>query len=115
MAPAGNHRKDQAMCDQTFLLSNMAPQVEDHPLQLGSSSLSGGEGVQQGQVGALGAVREEAYKTLQVHRTRCQILCSMRLQCVSKIHAPCRRLKKSLSIPKINCWNNSFQNKYDMM
>merc|ERR1719357_822795 len=27
MAPAGNHRKDQAMCDQTFLLSNMAPQV----------------------------------------------------------------------------------------
>ena len=27
MAPAGNHRKDQAMCNQTFLLSNMAPQV----------------------------------------------------------------------------------------
>ena len=27
MAPAGNHRKDQTMCDQTFLLSNMAPQV----------------------------------------------------------------------------------------
>ena len=27
MAPAGNHRKDQVMCDQTFLLSNMAPQV----------------------------------------------------------------------------------------
>ena len=56
------------MCDQTFLLSNMAPQVEDLPLQLGSSSLSGGEGVQQGQVGALGTVCEEAYKTLQVRR-----------------------------------------------
>ena len=27
MAPAGNHRKDQVMCNQTFLLSNMAPQV----------------------------------------------------------------------------------------
>jgi len=27
MAPAGNHRKDQKMCDETFLLSNMAPQV----------------------------------------------------------------------------------------
>ena len=27
MAPAGNHRKDQLMCDQTFFLSNMAPQV----------------------------------------------------------------------------------------
>jgi len=27
MAPAGNHRGDQAMCDQTFYLSNMAPQV----------------------------------------------------------------------------------------
>ena len=95
MAPAGNHRKDQAMCDQTFLLSNMAPQVEDLPLQLGSSSLSGGEGVQQGQVGALGAVREEAYKTLQVHRTMCHILCSMRLQCVSKILTPHRMLQKT--------------------
>jgi len=27
MAPAGNHRKDQDMCNETFLLSNMAPQV----------------------------------------------------------------------------------------
>ena len=103
------------MCDQTFLLSNMAPQVKDLPLQLGSSSLSGGEGVQQGQVGALGAVREEAYKTLQVHRTRCQILCSMRLQCVSKILTPRWMLKKSLLVAKINPWNNSFQNMYDML
>jgi len=27
MAPAGNHRRDQQMCNETFLLSNMAPQV----------------------------------------------------------------------------------------
>lgn len=27
MAPAGNHRNDQQMCNETFLLSNMAPQV----------------------------------------------------------------------------------------
>eukprot|EP00088_Acartia_fossae_P013400 TRINITY_DN1701_c1_g1_i2.p1 TRINITY_DN1701_c1_g1~~TRINITY_DN1701_c1_g1_i2.p1 ORF type:complete len:325 (-),score=35.43 TRINITY_DN1701_c1_g1_i2:131-1105(-) len=27
MAPAGNHRRNQAMCNETFYLSNMAPQV----------------------------------------------------------------------------------------
>ncbi|XP_023332241.1 nuclease C1 isoform X2 [Eurytemora carolleeae] len=27
MAPAGNHRRNQNMCDETFYLSNMAPQV----------------------------------------------------------------------------------------
>jgi len=27
MAPAGNHRRNQEMCNQTFFLSNMAPQV----------------------------------------------------------------------------------------
>ena len=27
MAAAGNHRADQDVCDETFLLSNMAPQV----------------------------------------------------------------------------------------
>ena len=54
------------MCDQTFLLSNMAPQVEDLPLELSSSSLSGGEGVQQGQMGTPGAVCTEAHQTLQV-------------------------------------------------
>jgi len=27
MAPAGNHRRDQQMCDETFLMTNMAPQV----------------------------------------------------------------------------------------
>jgi endonuclease G len=27
MAPAGNHRRNQEMCNETFLLSNMAPQV----------------------------------------------------------------------------------------
>jgi len=27
MAPAGNHRRNQEMCDETFYLSNMAPQV----------------------------------------------------------------------------------------
>jgi len=27
MAPAGNHRKTQEMCNETFLLTNMAPQV----------------------------------------------------------------------------------------
>ena len=48
-------------------------------------------------------------------KTRCQILCSMRLQCVSKILTPCRMLKKSSLIAKINGWNNSFQNMYDML
>ena len=38
----------------------------------------------------------------------------MRLQCVSKILTPCRMLKKSSLIAKINRWNNSFQNMYDM-
>ena len=47
--------------------------------------------------------------------TRCQILCSMRLQCVSKILTPRRMLKKSSLIAKINRWNNSFQNKYNML
>ena len=47
--------------------------------------------------------------------TRCQILCSMRLQCISKILTPCRMLKKSLVIAQINRWNNSFQNIYDML
>ena len=47
--------------------------------------------------------------------TRCQILCSMRLQCVSKILTPRRMLKKSSLIAKINRWNNSFQNMYDML
>ena len=47
--------------------------------------------------------------------TRCQVLCSMRLQCVSKILTPCRMLKKSSLIAKITRWNNSFQNMYDML
>ena len=45
-------------------------------------------------------------------KARCQILCSMRLQYVSKILTPCRMLKKSLTIAKINRWNNIFQNMY---
>ena len=47
--------------------------------------------------------------------TRCQILCSMQLQCISKILTPCRMLKKSLVIAQINRWNNSLQNMYDML
>ena len=43
--------------------------------------------------------------------TRCQILCSMRLQCVSKILTPLRMLKKTSLIAKIN----SFQNMCDML
>ena len=48
-------------------------------------------------------------------KTRCQILCSMRLQSVSKILTPCRMLKKTSLIAKINRRNNSFQNMYDML
>ena len=48
-------------------------------------------------------------------KTWCQILCSMRLQCVSKIWTPRRMLKKCLLKAKINRWNNSFQNMYDML
>ena len=48
-------------------------------------------------------------------KTWCQILCSIRLKCVSKILTPCRMLKKCLLIAKINRWNNSFQNMYDML
>ena len=44
--------------------------------------------------------------------TRCQILW---LQCVSKILTPRKMLKKSSLIAKINRWNNSFQNMYDMV
>ena len=47
--------------------------------------------------------------------TRCQILCSMRLQCVCKILTPRRMLKKSSLVAKINGWNNSFQNRYVML
>ena len=43
-------------------------------------------------------------------KTRCQILCSMPLQCVSKILTP-RMLKKSSLMAKINHWNNSFQSR----
>ena len=48
-------------------------------------------------------------------KTWCHILCSMRLQCVSKILTPRRMLKKCLLKAKINRWNNSFQNMYDML
>ena len=47
--------------------------------------------------------------------TRCQVLCSMRLQCVSKILTPRRMLKKTSLIAKINRWKNNFQNMYDMV
>ena len=40
--------------------------------------------------------------------TWCQILCTMRLQCVSKILTPRRMLKKTSLIAKINLWTNSF-------
>ena len=49
------------------------------------------------------------------HMTWCQILCSMRLQCVSKILTPRRMLQKTSLIAKINLWTNSFQNMYDML
>ena len=49
------------------------------------------------------------------YRTWCQILCTMRLQCVSKILTPRRMLQKTSLIAKINLWNNSFQNMYDML
>ena len=47
--------------------------------------------------------------------TWCQILCTMWLQCVSKILTPRRMLQKTSLIAKINLWNNSFQNMYDML
>ena len=43
-------------------------------------------------------------------KTRCQILCTMRLQCVSKILTPRRMLQKTWLIAEINLWTNSFQN-----
>ena len=46
--------------------------------------------------------------------TRCQISCSMQLQCVSKILTPGKMLKKTSLIAKINRWNKSFRNMYDM-
>ena len=52
--------------------------------------------------------------THSLHKTWCQILCTMRLQCVSKILTPRRMLQKTLLIAKINLWTNSFQNMYDM-
>ena len=48
-------------------------------------------------------------------RTWCQILCTMRLQCVSKILTPRWMLQNTLLIAKINLWTNSFQNMYDML
>ena len=44
MAPAGNHRKDQTMCDQTFLLSNMAPQVITMAIKVTKVSARWGRG-----------------------------------------------------------------------
>ena len=49
-----------------------------------------------------------------VTRTWCQILCTMRLQCVSKILTPLRMLQKTWLIAKINLRANSSQNMYDM-
>ena len=54
------------MCDQTFLLSNMAPQVLSMVIRVMVTDWSGGEGVQQGQMGTPGAVCKEAHQTLQV-------------------------------------------------
>ena len=53
------------------------------------------------------AIIHYSKKTLM---TRCQILCTMRLQCVSKILTPRRMLQKTWLIAQINLWNNSFQN-----
>ena len=49
------------------------------------------------------------------HKTWCQILCTMRLQCVSKILTPRRMFQKTWMIAKINLWTNIFQNMYDML
>ena len=51
----------------------------------------------------------------QFPKTWCQILYTMQLQCVSKILTPRRMLQKTSLIAKINRWNNSFQNMYDML
>ena len=61
--------------------------------------------------------RSSAYDEVSdlVFKTRCQILCSMRLQRVSKILTPRRMLRETLLIAKINRWNNSFQNMYGMV
>ena len=48
-------------------------------------------------------------------KTWCQILCTMRLQCVSKILTPRKMLQKTCLIAKINLWTNSFHNMYDML
>ena len=48
-------------------------------------------------------------------KTWCQIVCTMRFQCVSKILTPRGMLQKTWLIAKINLWTNSFQNMYDML
>ena len=58
---------------------------------------------------------KDRHNEIQFVTTWCQILCSMRLQCVSKILTPLRMLQKTSLIAKINLWNNSFQNMYDML
>ena len=58
---------------------------------------------------------KDRHNEIQFVTTWCQILCSMRLQCVSKILTPLRLLQKTSLIAKINLWNNSFQNMYDVL
>ena len=47
--------------------------------------------------------------------THCKIEFTYVSHCVSKNLTPRRMLKKDLLIAKINRWNNSFQNMYDML
>ena len=46
---------------------------------------------------------------------QCKIEFTHASHCVSKNLTPGRMLKKDLLIAKINRWNNSFQNMYDML
>ena len=57
----------------------------------------------------------DQFLAVDVVKTRGQILCSIRLKCVSKNLMPRRMLKNSFLIAQIIPWNNSFQNMYDML
>ena len=54
------------------------------------------------------------YKLLM---TQCNIEFTYASHCISKNVTPCRMLKKCLisKIAKINRWNNSFQNMYELL
>ena len=58
--------------------------------------------------------RESSVPSMR-HMTQCKIEFTYASHCISKNLTPRKMLKKDLSTAKINRWNNSFQNMYDML